>query len=229
MLDELKQRVCEANLELHRAGLVTLTWGNVSGRDPERHRVVIKPSGLSYADLRPHHMVVLDPEGATVEGDLRPSSDTPTHLALYRAFEGIGGITHTHSVYATMFAQACREIPCLGTTHADLFPGPVPLTRAVTQAEVEAGYEINTGRVIVERFHGLDPVERPGVLVAHHGPFTWGSDAMASVRNAVALEALAKIAFGTLALNPDIHPLPAHILNKHYTRKHGPGAYYGQP
>jgi L-ribulose-5-phosphate 4-epimerase len=228
MLEQLKEQVWRANLELDRAGLVTLTWGNVSGIDREQGLVVIKPSGVSYAEMRAEHMVVVDLDGRRVDGTLNPSSDTPTHVILYKAFGAIGGVTHTHSAYASMFAQACREIPCLGTTHADVFFGAVPLARALTEKEVAEAYETNTGKVIVERFAGLSPVEIPGVLAAHHGPFAWGKSAADSVHNAIALEAIAKMAFGTLLLNPQMPPLPRHIANKHYTRKHGPHAYYGQ-
>ena len=228
MLEDLKAAVCEANRALGRSGLVTLTWGNVSGIDRARGRVVIKPSGVGYEDLDPARMAVVSLDGAVVEGGLNPSSDTPTHLVLYRAFKGIGGIVHTHSPYASMFAQACREIPCLGTTHADVFHGPVPLTRALTEAEIRADYEGHTGRIIVERFASLDPAAVPGVLVAHHGPFTWGANAGAAVDNAVALEAVARMALGALRLNPETAAIPDALLEKHYARKHGPGAYYGQ-
>ena len=228
MLEELKSEVWQANLDLDRSGLVTLTWGNVSGRDPADGLVVIKPSGVAYGDLRPEHLVVVDVDGKVVEGALNPSSDTPTHLVLYKAFGEIGGITHSHSVYASMFAQACREIPCLGTTHADLFYGAVPLARALTRDEVKEDYEGNTGSVIAERFADINPKEMPAVLAAHHGPFTWGRNAAASVETAIALETVAKMAFGTVLLNADIPPIPGHILDKHYQRKHGPDAYSGQ-
>jgi len=228
MLDQLKQQVCQANLDLLRHGLVTLTWGNVSGICDDRQHVVIKPSGITYENMRPEQMVVVDLEGKTVEGDLRPSSDTPTHVLLYRQFEKIGGITHTHSKYATMFAQARREIPCLGTTHADHFYGPVPLTRSLDAQEVAVAYEVNTGKVIVERFEQLDPVSMPAVLVAGHAPFAWGPTAAKSVDNAVALEAVAEMAFGVAQLIEDIPPLETYVLEKHYQRKHGPNAYYGQ-
>ena len=228
MLRELREQVCEANLELVRSGLVVLTWGNVSGIDRERGLVVIKPSGVPYSELKPGHLVVLDLYGKVVEGKLNPSCDTPTHLVLYRAFKGIGGITHAHSVHATAFAQACREIPCLGTTHADQFFGPVPVTRAVTRREVEQDYVGNTGKVIVERFRRIDPADMPAVLVAHHGPFTWGRDAMDSVNNNIALETVAEMALATLSLNGRLSSIPSHILNKHHTRKHGPNATYGQ-
>ena len=228
MLEELRNWVWKANQELDRSGLVKLTWGNVSGIDRERGLVVMKPSGVPYSDLQPDHMVILDLDGKVVEGHLNPSSDTRTHLCLYRAFQKIGGVTHSHSVHATQFAQACREIPCFGTTHADYFFGPVPLARALTPAEVTEDYVGNTGKVIVERFAQLNPMEVPGVLVSHHGPFTWGKNAMDSVRNNIALEVLAEMALGTLFLNPSAGPIPKHISDKHYLRKHGPNATYGQ-
>ncbi|MHB8898864.1 MAG: L-ribulose-5-phosphate 4-epimerase AraD [Thermoguttaceae bacterium] len=228
MLDELKSQVCRANLELVRHGLVTLTWGNVSGLSADGQYVVIKPSGISYERMSAETMPVVDLDGRLVEGRLRPSSDTPTHVCLYRAFPGIGGITHTHSPKATAFAQARREIPCLGTTHADHFFGPVPVTRPLTAEEVEEAYEANTGRVIVERFQGMAPLEMPGILVAGHGPFSWGKNAWDSVHNAAALEAVAEMAFSTRLLRPDSPGLEDYVLNKHYRRKHGPDAYYGQ-
>lgn len=228
MLEELKKVVCEANLELVRQGLVTLTWGNVSGIDRVRGLMVIKPSGVAYDRLTPETLVVTDLEGTVVEGDYAPSSDTPTHVRLYQAFPAIGGVVHTHSTYATAFAQAGREIPCLGTTHADHFRGAVPVARLPTEAEVRDRYEHNIGGLIVERFCDLNPEAMPGVLAAGHGPFTWGPDPRKAVENAVALEAVAQRAALTLALCPKITPLPNYILNKHYGRKHGPGAYYGQ-
>ena len=228
MLEQLKEEVLEANLALQRAGLVQLTWGNVSGIDRPSGRFVIKPSGVPYEALAAADLVVVDLDGRRVEGSRNPSSDTPAHRVLYRAFAQIGGITHAHSLHATMFAQAGREIPCLGTTHADVFFGPVPLARALTAAEVEEDYETHTGRVIVERFAGLRPAEVPAVLVAHHGPFTWGRSASDAVHNAIALEAVAAMALGTLQLNPAAGALPGHILDKHHARKHGPKAYYGQ-
>ncbi len=229
MLEALKQQVCQANLDLVAHGLVTLTWGNVSGLSDDRAHLVIKPSGVAYDAMRPGHMVVVSmASGEAVEGSLKPSSDTPTHRLLYQAFEKIGGITHTHSTRATTFAQARREIPCFGTTHADHFYGPIPCARALTEQEIEEAYEVNTGRVIIECFEGLDPVAIPGVLVASHAPFAWGKDAADSVKNAVALEAVADMALGTLALNPDQPPVEQYLLDKHYFRKHGPGAYYGQ-
>ncbi len=229
MLEALKAMVCEANLELVRHGLVTLTWGNVSGIDRTCGLVAIKPSGVPYDRLIPETIVLTDLDGRVVEGDYAPSSDTPTHLCLYRAFAQIGGVVHTHSAYATAFAQAGREIPCLGTTHADHFYGPVPVARMPTVQEVGNRYEHAIGALIVERFRDVDPVAVPGVLAAGHGPFVWGADPRKAVENAVALESVAQMAATTLMLCPDTPPLPSHILDKHYGRKHGPGAYYGQP
>jgi L-ribulose-5-phosphate 4-epimerase len=228
ILEQLRDEVLRANLELMKSGLVTLTWGNVSGIDRDRGLVVIKPSGIGYEALTRDTMVIMDLDGKVVEGSLHPSSDTPTHLKLYNAFSAIGGITHTHSLYATIFAQACREIRCFGTTHADHFDGPVPVTRFLTEDEVLADYEANTGNVIIERFKKLDAMRIPAVLVAGHAPFTWGKSATESVKNSVALERIAQMALGTLELNPEIIELPKYILEKHYQRKHGPDAYYGQ-
>jgi L-ribulose-5-phosphate 4-epimerase len=228
MLDDLKKQVCQANLDLVAQGLVTLTWGNVSGRSDDGKLVVIKASGVAYSNMRPEHMVVVDLEGNVVEGNLRPSSDTPTHLLLYKSFLGIGGITHTHSRYATIFAQARIEIPCLGTTHADHFYGSVPVTRPLTENEVSKAYEANTGHVIIERFAGIDPLAMPAVLVAGHAPFAWGKNAAKSVENAVALEAVAEMAWGTRQLVSPPPELETYVLEKHYRRKHGPDAYYGQ-
>lgn len=228
MLETLKAQVCEANLALVKHGLVTLTWGNVSGFDRVAGLVVIKPSGVSYETMTPADMVVVNLEGTVVEGAYRPSSDTATHLLLYRHFNGAGGITHTHSPQATVFAQARREIPCYGTTHADHFHGPVPVTRPLTQTEVEMDYEGETGRVILERFRDIDPLAVPAVLVAGHAPFTWGRDAAESVKNAVALEAVAAMALGTLQLGASRADLEPYVLDKHYVRKHGPNATYGQ-
>ncbi|MGL4512363.1 MAG: L-ribulose-5-phosphate 4-epimerase AraD [Lacipirellulaceae bacterium] len=227
MLEDLKAAVCQANLDLVSAGLVTLTWGNVSGLSPDRTRLVIKPSGVAYDAMRPEHMVVVDvATGDVVEGALRPSSDTPTHRLLYQAFASAFGVTHTHSPKATAFCQARREVPCLGTTHADHFAAAVPVTRPLTKHEVDTAYEASTGEVILERFAGLDPAAIPAVLVAGHAPFTWGKDAADSVRNAIALEAVAAMAIDSLALGaPALEP---YVLDKHYQRKHGPGAYYGQ-
>ncbi len=229
MLDDLKSAVCEANLELARLKLVTLTWGNTSGVDRGKGVFVIKPSGVPYETLKPADMVVVSLEdGHTVEGILRPSSDTPTHRMLYRAFPSIGGITHTHSAHATMFAQANRPIPCLGTTHADTFHGEVPVTRLLSAGEVDSDYEGNTGAVIVERFKGLDPAAVPAVLVAGHAPFAWGKNAMDSVHHSLILEEVARMALGTFVLSPKAVPPPDYVIRKHYMRKHGPHATYGQ-
>ena len=230
MLEALKNEVCAANRALETSGLVKLTWGNVSGIDRASGLWCIKPSGVAYADLKPEDLVVLDLEGKVVEGKLRPSSDTKTHLHLYREFPEIGGVTHTHSPFATVFSQASREIPCFGTTHADHFYGTVPVARALTEAELDEDYEHNTGVAIVECFRqrGLKPLEMPAVLQAHHAPFTWGKSAMDSLNNSIALEMCAQMALGTLQLRPGLAPIPDHILEKHHSRKHGPNAYYGQ-
>lgn len=230
MLEKLKAEVLEANLMLVREGLVRLTWGNVSGIDREKGLFVIKPSGVSYSDLTVDSMVVLDLEGEIVEGSLRPSSDTPTHRILYREFPGIGGVTHSHSVHATIFSQAGVELPCQGTTHADHFYGTVPVVRELTPEEVAADYETNTGLAIVECFRerGIDPLGMPGCLQKFHAPFTWGKSALDSVKNSVALEVCAEMALGTWQLNPQQSGLPDYLLDKHYLRKHGAGAYYGQ-
>jgi L-ribulose-5-phosphate 4-epimerase len=228
MLTDLKQRVWQANQQLVKNGLVCLTWGNVSGIDRDRGYVAIKPSGVSYDILKGEDIVIVDMEGNIVEGSLNPSSDTPSHLALYNAFQEIMGITHTHSLYATMFAQACREIPCMGTTHADHFAGAIPVTRFINKEEVDQDYEANTGKVIIERFDGVNPMAIPAVLVAGHGPFTWGGSPEKSVENSVVLEEIAKMALGTLRINPKLKPLPDYIRQKHYLRKHGKDAYYGQ-
>jgi len=229
VLDELKKRVCQANLELVNRGLAIETWGNASGIDLGSGCIVIKPSGVPYEELKPKHMVVVSlRSGTVVEGDMRPSSDTPTHVELYRAFEPISGIVHTHSLYATAWAQAGREIPPLGTTHADYCPGPVPITRRMTPEEIQGDYEANTGKVIAERLTGLDPTEYPGVLVASHGPFAWGADVENAVRNAVILEHLARLASETLRVEPYPRPLGRALLKKHFRRKHGPESYYGQ-
>jgi L-ribulose-5-phosphate 4-epimerase len=228
MYEQLKAEVFQANIDLLRHGLVTLTWGNVSGIDRQACRMAIKPSGVDYESMMPDDMVVVDMEGNIIDGRLRPSSDTPTHLELYRAFPAIGGIVHTHSVHATAFAQACREIPCFGTTHADHFHGPVPVTRFLTEDEVRKGYERETGSIIVERFAGLDPVDMPGVLVAGHAPFAWGKNAADAVKNSLILERIAEMALGALQLNPALQAIPSFIQEKHYQRKHGPKAYYGQ-
>jgi L-ribulose-5-phosphate 4-epimerase len=228
MYEELRQKVCQANLDLERHGLVVFTWGNVSGIDRSTGVVAIKPSGVAYSELTPDNMVLLDLDGNVLEGSLHPSSDTPTHLELYRGFEQIGGICHTHSLYATMWAQAERELPCLGTTHADHFYGPVPITDVMTADEIEQDYERNTGKVIIRRFERLDPLQMPAVLVANHGPFTWGKTPAESVENAVVLERVAQMAFGTFLLNARQGAISQALLNKHYLRKHGEDAYYGQ-
>jgi len=228
MLNKLKKGVWTANLDLVRHGLVVLTFGNASGIDRKRGLVAIKPSGVGYESMKPEDMVLVAMNGTIAEGTLRPSSDTPTHLVLYRAFPGIGGIVHAHSPAATVFAQAGRPIPCLGTTHADHFAGPVPVTRPLRRSEVEGDYEIETGKIIVERFAKLDPAAMPAVLVAGHGPFVWGRTPEEAVHNAVALELVAGLALATLHLNPKTAALPAYLLRKHHQRKHGPRAYYGQ-
>ena len=228
MLSELKEAVCKSNLDMVKSGLVILTFGNVSGIDRRRGIVAIKPSGVPYDSLKADDIVLVDLEGNVVEGRLNPSSDTPTHVELYKAFSKIGGIAHAHSEYATIFAQARREIPCFGTTHADQFRGPVPLTRLIVEAEVVEDYERNTGKIIVERFAGLDPLELPAALVAGHGPFVWGWTPAEAVENALVLELVAKMAYGTCALDRNIAPLDRYIQEKHYLRKHGPQATYGQ-
>ena len=230
MLEELKKEVLEANLLLPKYGLVTFTWGNVSGIDREKGLVVIKPSGVDYDGMKPEDMVVVDLEtGQTAEGRWKPSSDTKTHLELYRQFSALGGITHTHSVNAVAFAQAGMDIPALGTTHADYFYGPVPCTRELTKDEVESDYELSTGRVIAEtlRTRGIEPLSVPGIVVKNHGPFTWGKDPAASVYHAVVLDTVAEMTLKTLLLNPNAE-MQQYILDKHYLRKHGPNAYYGQ-
>ena len=230
MLEELKKKVFEANMELPRRGLVTYTWGNVSGIDREKGLFVIKPSGVEYDELRPEDLVVMDLSGKKVEGELNPSSDTKTHLVLYNAFPQLGGIVHTHSPYAVGWAQAGEDIPCFGTTHADYFYGPVPCARHLTKEELDEGYELNTGNVIVETFQkrGIDPVAVPAVICHSHGPFAWGKDAAQAVYHAVVLEEVAKMAMFTRQVRRDTPPAPQHIQDKHYMRKHGPNAYYGQ-
>jgi L-ribulose-5-phosphate 4-epimerase len=228
MLEALRGEVLRANLLLPRYGLVTLTWGNVSGIDRDRGLMVIKPSGVPYDDLRASDLVVVDLEGTVVEGHLRPSSDTDTHLELYRSFPELGGVVHTHSTHATAFAQARRAIPVLGTTHADLSPLAAPVARELTEREVADAYEAATGRILVEAVGGNGTGKTPAVLAPGHGPFTWGHDAVDAVENAVALEEIARTAILTLALDPGAKPLAAHVREKHYARKHGPGASYGQ-
>ena len=228
MLENLKELVCDANLRLPAHGLVTFTWGNVSAIDRESGFVVIKPSGVEYNELTPDKMVVVDLDGNIVEGDLNPSSDTPTHVYLYRQFENIGGIVHTHSTHATAFAQARMPIEAYGTTHADYFYGAIPCTRELTAVETRDNYEINTGKVIAEAFKLLKPDAIPGVVVANHGPFAWGKNAAEAVHNAVVLEEVAKMAILMKTINPDSDPINKYILDKHYNRKHGANAYYGQ-
>ncbi len=230
MLEKLKTTVYEANMELVRHKLVTFTWGNVSGIDREKGLMVIKPSGVEYEALTPDKMVVVDLNGKRVEGDLNPSSDTDTHIELYKAFPEIGGIVHTHSTYAVAWAQAGQDIPCYGTTHADYFYGPVPCTRALTQQETEESYEKNTGKAIVETFisRGINPLFVPGVICQNHGPFTWGKDPNQSVYHAVVLEEISKMSAITRSINVEVSSAPKHIQDKHFMRKHGPKAYYGQ-
>ena len=230
MLEELKKKVYEANMELPRRNLVTYTWGNVSGIDREKGLFVIKPSGVEYDELKPEDLVVMDLKGNQVEGDMNPSSDTKTHLVLYNAFPKIGGIVHTHSPYAVGWAQAGRDIPAYGTTHADYFYGPIPCARHLTQEELDEDYEMNTGKIIVEEFNarGIDPVAVPAVICHSHGPFTWGKDAAQAVYHAVVLEEVAKMAIFTRQVDPSAAPAPQRIQDKHYMRKHGPNAYYGQ-
>ncbi len=230
MLEALKQEVYKANMELPRYGLVTFTWGNVSGIDRESGLFVIKPSGVDYEKMTWEDMVVMDLEGNRVEGKYKPSSDTPTHLELYKAFPEIGGIVHTHSSYATSWAQAGRSIPCYGTTHADYIYGEVPCVRCLTREEIEEAYEVNTGRLIVSEFKRMekDPMAVPAVLCKNHGPFTWGKNAMEAVHNAVVLEEVAKMAYRTESICPEVQQAPTELQDKHYFRKHGANAYYGQ-
>ena len=230
MLEELKKEVYEANMLLPKYGLVTFTWGNVSGIDREKGLFVIKPSGVEYDKLRPEDMVVVDLKGNKVEGDYKPSSDTATHMVLYNHFPNIGGVVHTHSSWATSWAQSGRGIPCYGTTHADYLYGEIPCMRNLTQEEIDEAYELNTGNVIVNEFKrmNLDYVAMPAVLCKNHGPFTWGKDAHEAVHNAVVLEEVAKMAARTETINPDVKPAPQILQDKHYYRKHGANAYYGQ-
>ncbi len=230
MLDELREAVYNANMALVKSGLAPLTWGNASGIDRASGLFVIKPSGVDYAALRPKHLVVVDLDGNVVEGDLRPSSDTPTHVALYRAWPEVGGVVHTHSTYGTAFAQAGASILCYGTTHADFCPGAIPCVRALTREEVEGEYEVNTGLSIVEhyRVNGLKPLEHPGAVLMHHGPFAWGKDAASAAVNGEILENVAKMAVLTRAIDQTAKECPAYICEKHYSRKHGANAYYGQ-
>ena len=228
--EDLKQRVLAANLELPRLGLVSFTWGNASARDRASGAIAIKPSGVPYEIMTADDIVVVDPQGQVIEGTRRPSSDLPTHLHLYRHFEAVGGLVHTHSTWATVWAQAHRAIPALGTTHADYFHGPIPCTRDLTEFQTRGDYERETGRVIVERFRNdeLDPMQMPAILVASHGPFTWGESVEDAVHHAAVLEQIARMAFLTLQLDTTLHDMAPHLLEKHFERKHGPGAYYGQ-
>ena len=230
MLEQLKERVCRANLQLVEYGLVVLTWGNVSALSEGGKYIVIKPSGVSYDIMKPEHMVVTDREGNVVEGDLRPSTDLATHVEIYRSFPGVGGVVHTHSRYATAMAQAELDLPCYGTTHADYFFGAVPCTRSLTQEEIAQGYEANTGKVIEETFRArnIDPAAVPAVLVRKHGPFAWGPTPEKAVENALVLDECARMALITRQFNPEVPSAPQEILDKHYYRKHGAGAYYGQ-
>ena len=230
MFEALKQQVLEANLELPKLGLVDFTWGNVSGKDAESGAIVIKPSGVPYETMKASDMVVVDAEGRVIDGKLRPSSDLPTHVELYRHFPAIGGIVHTHSTWATVWAQACRGIPALGTTHADYFFGEIPCTHILTEQQTAGQYEVETGLAIIERFRedNIDPSRMSAVLVANHGPFSWGADADDAVHNAAVLELTARMALLSLQLEKNLPPMPQHLLEKHFNRKHGPGAYYGQ-
>jgi len=228
MLEGLKKNVLDANLELPKKGLVLYTWGNVSGFDRDKSLVVIKASGVAYEDMGISHMVVVDLNGKLIDGDYKPSSDTPTHLELYKNFTGIGGIVHTHSQFATQWAQAGMPIPCLGTTHADYFFGDIPCTRAMTSNEINGDYEKLTGTAIKEAFKGRDYKQVPAALVNSHGPFSWGADPQEAVHNSVVLEYIANMAFNSLMLNPGRSPIPQHLMEKHFLRKHGPASYYGQ-
>ena len=229
MLQNLREQVLEANLELIRRQLVLYTFGNASGVSREQGLVVIKPSGVPYEELKPEHMVVTDLEGNVVEGELKPSSDLPTHLVLYKHFSEIGGVAHTHSEYATAWAQACKPIPCFGTTHADYFHGPIPVTSEMSDSEIAKDYEKNTGHAIVRGLQTTGASSIPGVLVANHAPFAWGEDPETAAHHAVILEAIARMAYFTLGINPDSPPVKRALHDKHYMRKHGGDAYYGQP
>jgi L-ribulose-5-phosphate 4-epimerase len=228
MYEKLKKAVCVANLELPNQNLVLYSFGNVSAIDRAAGVVAIKPSGVPYDKLKPEMIVLVDLKGHIIEGKLKPSSDTPTHLELYRKFRAIGGICHTHSKNATAWSQACREIPCFGTTHADYFYGPIPVTKPLTKSEIKKDYELNTGKAIVKRFSKIDPMQMRAVLVANHGPFTWGSDAKGAVETTVLLEEIATTAISTLLINPRQKQISEALLDKHYFRKHGQSAYYGQ-
>ncbi|TBL38277.1 L-ribulose-5-phosphate 4-epimerase [Hafnia alvei] len=227
-MQQLKQQVFDANMALPHYGLVTFTWGNVSAIDRERGLVVIKPSGVPYETMQAEDMVVVDLQGNIVEGRYRPSSDTPTHLELYRRYPHLGGIVHTHSTHATAWAQAGLSIPALGTTHADYFFGDIPCTRALTAAEVAGEYELNTGKVIVETLSDTNPLHTPGIVVYQHGPFSWGKDAFDAVHNAVVMEEVAKMAWIACGINPRLRHIDGYLMDKHFSRKHGPNAYYGQ-
>lgn len=231
MLEKLKTEVCKANLDLVAQGLVLRTWGNVSGIDRERGLIVIKPSGVPYAGMKPRHMVVVSlADGNVVEGNLKPSSDTPTHRVLYQAYPSIGGVVHTHSLYATAWSQACKSLPCYGTTQADYWHGEVPCTRKMKPVEIKQNYELNTGKVIIETFKKMncDPGQHPSVLVASHGPFSWGHNPNNAVHNAAVLEFIARLASETLRINPNTSPIKTALIDRHFSRKHGPGASYGQ-
>lgn len=228
MLEQLKKEVYDANMELQEKGMVIYTWGNVSGIDREKELVVIKPSGVDYDKMKPEDMVVVDLKGNVVEGNYKPSSDTATHLILYRAYPAIGGVVHTHSTWAVTFAQAGMDIPALGTTHADYFYGDIPCTRELSKEEIGRDYEVNTGKVIVETIGDKDPMAVPGILVKNHGPFAWGKTPAGSVYNAVVMDKVAEMAYKTMTLNPRVNRVSQYLLDKHYFRKHGANAYYGQ-
>lgn len=228
MLEQLKKEVYRANMELQEKGMVIYTWGNVSGIDREKGLVVIKPSGVSYEDMKESDMVVVDLDGNVVEGTYKPSSDTATHLVLYKTYKDIGGVVHTHSTWAVTFAQAGLAIPAFGTTHADYFFGDIPCTRDLTREEIEEAYELNTGNVIIETIGNKNPIEIPGIVVKNHGPFAWGKNAADAVYNGVVLDKVAEMAYKTMTLNPSAAKVPQHLLDKHYYRKHGANAYYGQ-